>query len=213
MKKIILIFFIIIIFIQNFNCIKIPYPFYKKFEEKNIIQNSNDYPVWPGSFNCTLLKLIYINNTISWTKLYYDANNKRSRFDFFSHYVDKNGNWGETKDIILFVNTTVWFINPKERKCTIRSNNLPTISRHWLRGTSFNRNLLFKEQYSEEWEFKDGPNKGLKYFARSSKNNDMRYPLRSTNQVEDPGDTDYSDFVVGEQNSNLFIIPNYCQRL
>jgi hypothetical protein len=70
--------------------------------------------------------------------------------------------------------------------------------------------MLFRDQWAEEWEFPDGPLKGMKYWARSSVRHELRYPLRSTNQDEDPGDTDYADFVVGDQHDSKFVLPSYC---
>jgi hypothetical protein len=120
-------------------------------------------------------------------------------------------NWGKMIHMILFVNTTVWFVNPIEQNCHIRSRQLPTISPHWLRTTKFMRNLLFRDQWAEEWEYPPGsPLAGLKYYSRVADRHEQRYPLRSTNQVEDPGDTDYVDFNVGAQNDFHFRIPSYC---
>lgn len=38
------------------------------------------------------------------------------------------------------------------------------------------------------------------------------YPVRSTNQAEDPGATDYLDVVLGPQEPSLFKLPEYCKR-
>ena len=74
-----------------------------------------------------------------------------------------------------------------------------------------NKKLLFRDQWSEEWEFPESsPLKGMKYWSRVGDKNENRIPLRSTNQDEDPGDTDYVDFVVGDQNNNLFKVPSIC---
>lgn len=94
----------------------IPFPFFRG--EENIAFSKSEpqnYPIWPESFNTTLLKLNYINNTITWTKLFYDFKNKRTRFDFYSQYYGKEMRWGDLESSILFVGSTCWFINPKER--------------------------------------------------------------------------------------------------
>lgn len=183
------------------------------YESSPILTKNPSFPIWPDAFNATLLKLNFINSTIRWTKLYYDHRNQRSSFEFYDGYVEKNLRWGKMIHLILFVNTTVWFIDPIPQRCSIRSRSLPSISPSWLRTTKFNRNLLFRDQWAEEWEFPPGtPNQGLKYYARVGKSNAERVPLRSTNQIEDPGDTDYTDFVVGSQDDNHFSIPRYCPR-
>lgn len=69
---------------------------------------------------------------------------------------------------------------------------------------------MFRDQWSEEWEFPSGH--PLKYYSRVNKDQNLRYPLRSTNQEEDPGDTDYVDFIVGDQNDYNFVLPTYCPR-
>ena len=48
----------------------------------------------------------------------------------------------------------------------------------------------------------------ISYWARA----DANYtPLRSTNQSNDPGATDYLDVVFGPQNDAVFALPEYCQ--
>ena len=81
-------------------------------QTKSSLENSN-YPIWPLSFNVTLLKLNYIDKSIRWTKLFYDFKNKRSKFEFYDGYVDKEGNWGKKTFEIFFVNTTVWYLDNK----------------------------------------------------------------------------------------------------
>jgi hypothetical protein len=138
-------FIFLILFIFRIQSLNIPFPFNKKIEDPLFITPNNvNYPVWPANFNCTLIKTNYGNKTITWTKLFYDVNNKRNRFDFYSSYLDGNGRWGRLNTIILFLNTTVWFIDPNSRSCSIRSRILPPISRHWLRTTTFNKNLIFR---------------------------------------------------------------------
>jgi len=204
----------------------IPHPFLKdhlKFPSLYKTKNSDvnpQYPIWPENFNVTLLKLNYANSTIRWTKLFYDFKNSRTKFDFYSEYFGKDLKWGKFEQVILFINSTVWFINPVQRgthifnkECRIRSRQLPTISRFWLKDTKLKRKLLFRDQWAEEWEYPPGhalyP---LKYYSRLNQDQNLRYPLRSTNQIEDPGDTDYVDFMVGEQYNEQFQIPSYCPR-
>eukprot|EP01080_Neovahlkampfia_damariscottae_P005729 gene5729-9552_t len=184
---------------------------YKPENDIKIQPTNSNYPVWPLSFNVTLLKLNYIDKSIRWTKLFYDFKNQRSKFEFYDGYVDKEGKWGKKTFEIFFFGKTVWYLDVKSNSCRVRSRNLPSISPHWLRTTKLNKKLLFRDQWAEEWEFpENGPLKGMKYWARVGKNNDERFPLRSTNQEEDPGDTDYVDFVVGAQNDALFKVPSIC---
>ena len=46
----------------------------------------------------------------------------------------------------------------------------------------------------------------LTYWQRSAD----RIPLRSTNQANDPGATDYFDVLIGPQDPALFTIPEFC---
>jgi hypothetical protein len=95
----------------------------QKTPEKVDIHNLN-YPIWPPSFNVTLLKLNYIDQSIRWTKLFYDYKNHRSKFEFYDNYVDKEGNWGKKNFEVLFIKSTCWFIYPKNNSFSkIELNN------------------------------------------------------------------------------------------
>jgi hypothetical protein len=172
------------------------------------------YPVWPLQFNATLQKINPDNHNIQWTKLYYDWKILGMRFSFFDYYQDVKGNWGPEYCEILFTNTTIYFIKPKIQSCKIRAKDIQPVSPHWLKTTEFKGYGLFREMYSELWEFpKQGtPLDGIQYRARVGKTYETRIPLRSTNQQGDPGVTDYTDFVVGAQNPKLFEIPSYCPK-
>jgi hypothetical protein len=94
---------------------------------------SNDnktYPVWPLQFNCTLQKINPENHNVQWTKLYYDWKILGMRFSFFDYYQDVKGNWGPEYCVILFVNTTIYFIKPKIQSCKIRGmiNNIKNVN-------------------------------------------------------------------------------------
>lgn len=94
------------------------------------------YPVWPLQFNCTLQKIEKgdATHTVHWTKLFYDFVNQRTKFEFYDYYVDPETNkFGPTNFVILFINQTIYFVEPKISNCTIRARDIPTISPHWLR--------------------------------------------------------------------------------
>ncbi len=88
------------------------------------------------------------------------------------------------------------------------------MSPYWLKTTEFKGNQLFREMYSELWEFpkRGTPLDGIQYYVRAGKTLEERAPLRSTNQQGDPGVTDYTDFVVGPQDPKHFEIPSYCPK-
>ena len=169
------------------------------------------YPVWPLQFNATLLKITPFNHDIQWTKLYYDFKNQLGRFDFFDNYYDMNNEWGATNFTILWWNSTVWYIYPKSNECFIRSKTLPLISPHWLKLTSYIGRTMFRGLLSDVWQF---PNiddlDEMKYYHRVAEKMEDRIPLRSTNQLNDPGATDYVDFIIGPSDFSLYKIPKYC---
>jgi hypothetical protein len=82
--------------------------------------DNKTYPVWPQQFNCTLQKINPDNHNVQWTKLYYDWKTLGMRFSFFDYYQDVKGNWGPKYCVILFTNTTIYFIKPKIQSCKIR---------------------------------------------------------------------------------------------
>lgn len=113
---------ILLISIFNVFCLKtfdysIPLPIFKNSNEYILSKGVPDqnYPIWPESFNTTLLKLNYHNSTIRWTKLFYDFKNKRTKFDFFTEYYGKEMKWGESDFQVLFLGNTCWFIYPKTK--------------------------------------------------------------------------------------------------
>jgi len=173
------------------------------------------FPVWPFEFNCTLQKINKDDKDVkvTWTKLYYDFAHNGTKFEFFDHYVDANtGKWGATNFVILFINTVIYFVEPKTKTCTIRAKDIPTISPWWLKLSQFVDRGLFREMYSDLWEFPKGTGEleGIQYYHRVGATDATKIPLRSTNQQNDPGVTDYTDFVVGAQNQAHFAVPSYC---
>ena len=178
--------------------------------------NGLSFPRWPDAFNCTLQKINPDDHDVQWTKLYYDWPNLKTSFIFYDWYMDVNGKWGPPNYRIYFINTTIWFDFPKEKNCYIRAKDIPTISPDWLKLTVYKGRDLWREMWSDLWEFPEGLGSltGIKYYHRVSTDgtDDTKIPLRSTNQQGDPGVTDYTDFVVGPQHSDNFEIPNYCPK-
>jgi hypothetical protein len=187
-----------------------------KVNKLNTKQQNNDYPIWPGAFNCTLQKINPDDHNVQWTKLYYDWNNNRTTFIFFDWYMDTDGFWGEPNYRIYFIGTTIWFDYPKDKNCYVRARNIPTISPDWLKYTVYEGRGLWREMWADLWKFPEGmgPLTGIKYYHRVSTDGtqDTKIPLRSTNQQGDPGVTDYTDFVVGAQHDANFVLPSYCPK-
>eukprot|EP00761_Pharyngomonas_kirbyi_P004484 gb/GECH01004489.1/.p1 GENE.gb/GECH01004489.1/~~gb/GECH01004489.1/.p1 ORF type:complete len:240 (+),score=37.15 gb/GECH01004489.1/:1-720(+) len=171
-------------------------------------------PVWPFQFNTTLAKTNPKNHDIQWTKLFYDYKNQRTKFVFYDYYYDTNGNWGPENFVIYFINSIIYYVWPKTQTCKIRAKDIPTISPWWLQDTVYNGTVNFRGLYSELWVFPEGSGSltGIQYYNRFATDNKNKIPLRSTNQKNDPGQTDYFDFVEGPQNKELFVVPHYCPK-
>ncbi|KAL9642300.1 hypothetical protein ABK040_007298 [Willaertia magna] len=183
---------------------------------KLTVDNNNESkpPIWPLQFNSTLIKITPFDHNIQWTKLYYDYKNQWARFDFVDYYYDMDNQWGPINETILWSNTTVYFIEPQTKQCKIRSRNLPLISPKWLSLTTFKESIIFRGLYANVWEFPNDIEElaGMKYIHRVAQSDDEKIPLRSTNQSNDPGATDYVDFIVGPSDKDLFYIPSYCPK-
>ncbi|KAF0981567.1 hypothetical protein FDP41_012224 [Naegleria fowleri] len=144
--------------------------------------------------------------------LYYDYKNKLGRFDFFDNYYDMNNSWGSINMTILWIDTVVWFVYPKVKQCTLRSKNLPLISPDWLKMTHYVGRTLFREMYSDVWQFPNVDDlDGMRYYHKVGSSSETKIPLRSTNQINDPGATDYFDFTIGPSHVNLYQIPKFCK--
>jgi len=183
----------------------------QQFAKVNIAAVQPEHPTWPLQFNATLLKITPFDHDIQWTKLYYDYVNQRSRFDFVDYYYDMDNQWGPVNMTILWWNSTVWYIYPKDKECWIRSKTLPLVSPDWLKMTNYVGRTMFRGLWSDVWQF---PNvdelDGMKYYHRVGDKPETKIPLRSTNQINDPGATDYVDFAVGPSDMSLYKVPSYC---
>eukprot|EP00164_Ancoracysta_twista_P018777 GFYU01032672.1.p1 GENE.GFYU01032672.1~~GFYU01032672.1.p1 ORF type:complete len:271 (+),score=81.10 GFYU01032672.1:87-899(+) len=172
-------------------------------------------PRWPDTFSATLAKVNPNDDNIVWTKLYYDwtfSKGGAARFDFYNKYVDNDANWS-LNCTVTFVDSNIWFIFPGEKACKHRSSSLPSINPNWisLLGARFNGYKAFRGMMSEEWHMPDPdePSYTMRYFA-SAKSNDI--PLRSPNQINDPGNTDFFDVNKDDPiDTELFAVPDYCQ--
>tara|TARA_R110002050_G_scaffold61618_2_gene136105 strand:- start:4838 stop:5380 length:543 start_codon:yes stop_codon:yes gene_type:complete len=138
-------------------------------------------PVWPFQFNSTLVKIAPHNDTIQWTKLYYDWTNNRSRFDFYTHY------WTSYSDatppiyyVIYFINTTIWFEYPLDNICYIRATDIPSVDPYWVDNFNFVGDVTFRGLPAEHWRWPKQPY--LQYFNLAA---EPRLPMRSTNQIND----------------------------
>lgn len=70
-------------------------------------------------------------------------------------------------------------------------------------GLSFNGTQLYRGIMCNVFYMKST---GVYYWARQSDN----MPIRSSNQANDPGDTDYFDVTLGPQDPALWTVPAYC---
>eukprot|EP01130_Rhizamoeba_saxonica_P002079 TRINITY_DN11887_c0_g1_i1.p1 TRINITY_DN11887_c0_g1~~TRINITY_DN11887_c0_g1_i1.p1 ORF type:complete len:203 (+),score=26.06 TRINITY_DN11887_c0_g1_i1:21-629(+) len=172
-------------------------------------QTNPNLKPFPTAFNSTLVKVDEYQN-IQWTKLYYDFNFPASRFDFYNGYIDANGKWDLNCSILFADDLTVWFIFPEAQTCNLRSKDLITFSPDWMNkiGAYYAGTSMFRGIQSTMWDMKDpdDPQHIMRYYAAA----DNGYPLRSPNQINDPGSTDFFDVMVGPQNKELFKVPEYC---
>jgi hypothetical protein len=169
-------------------------------------------PVWPEAFNSTLAKIAPGRESIVWVKHYYDWPKKGQRFDFFNSYVEyPNASWNLNCSV-LFINKTIWFIFPEEKACKLRSSVIPPVNPQWLKllNATFAGNKIFRGIEAELWQMDDPDDKSqiLEYYSRADNN---RIPLRSPNQINDPGATDFFDVEIGSQNKKYFEVPWYCE--
>ncbi len=76
----------------------------------------------------------------------------------------------------------------------------------WLKGAAYKGQHTFRGMWCDKWTLEE---LGIDYWARSGDYT----PVRSTNQAEDPGATDYLDVVIGPQDPALFVLPKHCAKL
>jgi hypothetical protein len=175
-------------------------------------------PVWPNAFNATLLKIgtdKKASSQVIWTKLYYKYIPEGkpnaggfSRFDFYDHYFNYDREWTPICSIVFYPND-FYVIKTKTQECNIRPG-VGNLSPDWLRDAKFNDTFMFRGIEVENWALDTGPSGIVQYYAMAS--SEWKIPLRSTNQAEDPGATDYFDFVVGDQDDSIFKLPPTCSK-
>jgi hypothetical protein len=172
----------------------------------------NSYPVFPDAFNATLFKIGPGNDAspARWAKFYYQYIPKGhpnaggfSRFDFYNHYANLDRQW-EAYCQILFYPTHFYVIDLHRRQCQLRPG-VGNLSKYWLKNARFNATLDFRGVYSDLWLL-DTDDGVIEYFVGHSNG----VPLRSTNQANDPGATDYFDVMIGPQRDDLFDAPPEC---
>ncbi|ELR21112.1 uncharacterized protein ACA1_282980 [Acanthamoeba castellanii str. Neff] len=163
-------------------------------------------PVWPFQWNATQAKINPFNSHIWWAKFYYDWPHGWTRTDFMNGYYSTEDKWSLNCSVV-FANNQVWFTFPEEQGCYLDHDGLGTISPWWLQTGVYKGSDNFRGLYADRWTL---PELGIDYFARSDS---IHTPLRSTNQAEDPGATDYLDVVLGPQDPALFKLPTYCKNI
>lgn len=178
----------------------------------NNLMTNSAAPRWPIAFKSTLAKIGPDRERISWVKHYYDWNKKGQRFDFYGDYISfPNAEW-KVKCTIIFKGTYVWHIFPEEEECYLRSKILPPVSPFWLQNleAKFEKNLSFRGLNAQLWTMKDPDDEShiMKYYCTG---NNCEIPLRSPNQINDPGATDFYDTEIGNISLDTFEIPKYCE--
>jgi hypothetical protein len=180
-----------------------------------------DPPRLPLNFNATLLKIGTENKAWPawWTKTYYEYNpdevlSSYHRFDFYDHYLNLDNQWS-TVCSILFRDGKTYSIYPekdaKNETCYLTHTFLPVLSPNWLNGATLEGVVDFKGMKAERWRLGEvGSPDTIYFYAKAGYGSKHAIPLRSTNQANDPGATDWFDFTVGPQDSMLFNMPKSC---
>ena len=178
-------------------------------------------PALPYEFNATLLKIgpDPQASPIQFTKLYahYDPHLKGggfNRFDFFDHYYNLDSQWN-IKCSIVFRDGVAYTVFPddpvqnRKGECWKSHRNLPVVSPHFMQfGGEFEGYQLFRGVYAQKWRLGEVGDEDTIYFYFRADNQSL--PLRSTNQANDPGATDWFDVMVGRQNLSVFDLPADC---
>eukprot|EP00211_Chloroparvula_japonica_P014998 CAMPEP_0119139218 /NCGR_PEP_ID=MMETSP1310-20130426/27123_1 /TAXON_ID=464262 /ORGANISM="Genus nov. species nov., Strain RCC2339" /LENGTH=231 /DNA_ID=CAMNT_0007130489 /DNA_START=18 /DNA_END=711 /DNA_ORIENTATION=+ len=165
-------------------------------------------PVWPFEYSSTLVKTFPNNATIQWTKYYYDWAHNRSRFDFYtSYWLPYHYQEPPVFYVIYFYNSSIWFEYPLDGVCFLRTDEVPSVSPYWVADNfEFDGYVNYRGLPAEHWKW-PFPQLYLQYFGQAFGD---RLPMRSTNQINDLGATDYYDVIPGPQDPALFEIPPYC---
>lgn len=177
-------------------------------------------PIWPDSFSATLLKLVgsaEAPSASNWAKLYYSWPNRFARFDFFNSYPELVNSQPDCSIIMggfqdtetQKVKQQIWAIFPADEGCSLAHDGLGTLSPKWVSGGKFNQSTKFRgidaHEYLLDIPGEPGP---MQYWVQA----DNGAPLRTTNQANDPGMTDYFDVLLVEQEKTLFELPPICKK-
>ncbi len=88
---------------------------------------------------------------------------------------------------------------------------IPPVHPSWLKllNATFGGYRTFRGIKAELWQMRDPDDEShiMDYYARADNN---QIPLRSPNQINDPGATDFLDVELGPQSQSLFDTPEYC---
>ncbi|KAI3631274.1 hypothetical protein MIR68_010764 [Amoeboaphelidium protococcarum] len=160
------------------------------------------------------------------------------RFDFYDHYLNLDNKWNMVCSIIfrdgvtysLFPTTTtsdkevVRDVEGKsaeqqqskqDPECYMSHSFLPVLAPNWLQGAVFEGVQEFRGVQAEKWRLGEVGDGDTVYeystTATALDGQQLRIPLRTTNQANDPGATDWFDFTIGPQSDALFQLPKSCQ--
>eukprot|EP01128_Nolandella_sp_AFSM9_P003078 TRINITY_DN13554_c0_g1_i1.p1 TRINITY_DN13554_c0_g1~~TRINITY_DN13554_c0_g1_i1.p1 ORF type:complete len:236 (+),score=48.23 TRINITY_DN13554_c0_g1_i1:31-708(+) len=190
-----------------------------------IEEGTSPSSVWPSSFNATMFKVTEKNTLYYWTKFFYDYTQRAIRFDFYNDY-NSLVNTGNTYQNSTGLNCTILFVNnhqvslfPEEKACNFRAGTLPVFPPDWIDhiGGHYLGEELVRGMMSDKFSMPDpdSPQEQMVYYSRRSFDpaQGWQVPVRTQNQVNDPGYTDFFDVIVGDQLSSYFDIPDFCKTL
>ena len=181
-------------------------------------------PAWPAQFSATLYKIgpLVDATPAQWMKLWYkyvpprfsvqnsDPHNGGgyARFDFYNHYLNLANEW-QPECSIYFHSNAIYFALPNG-ECDQVHDGIGNIAPDWMRDAFYNGSIDFRGLKAEQWIIpNDAPEDVIHYYVR--RHHGVPVPMRSTNQADDPGGTDYFDHLVADQPMSVFQLPEKCQ--
>lgn len=164
-------------------------------------------PQWAMAFNATTVKIRPgAGADPHWGKIWYDWKKLAQLQTFYTQYFGypESLGWGEPCCSILFADEKIFFLWP-DGSCDLDHDGIPPVSPNWLQGAVYQGMAQIRGVPTTEWYLPLPSN--VSYWNRI----DNPYiPVRSSNQVNDPGATDYMDVLFGPQDASLFTIPSAC---
>jgi hypothetical protein len=163
-------------------------------------------PVWPLAWNATFIKISGKPDAgpITFGKFYFDISKQAARFDFYEHYPNVDNEQGITCQIFMTA-TQQFFVDPKKKLCTLAHDGLGVITPSFVDGADYLGSTYLRDVRAERFRVPI-PGDPIDYYVRAVDG----IPMRTTNQQEDPGATDYVDVLLGPQEAKTLRIPVSC---